>query len=434
MNRRHFLLSASAVMAGLASQRPFASSGAEPEPPPGGGNAIYFVPGYRSDLAVYKGEPAQTSALLRKSFPKVFTQAGTLVTRVDERDGSLCRALLPVIGHKISLSPDGRRAFWNSMNGSSMVSFDPDSLALDVFAKPQGKDRIGGGHALYSADGEILFVAERKANGTVRGRPRDHHGLISIRDARTLRVLESYDSQGIGPHDMAILPDGKHLAIAHYGVMNLARMGERPLVVEPSLCILELASGKRVQKWSGPTGGHEVRHLAACGPGRVAAIQINQSSAEEYRRFIETEETISEFDAWASPGEHYLPAPVGFYDADKPGEPPVLTTAGDGRLMLQGQSILYDPRHDEVIATFVDSHAVLVFSGGSGQLKRVIRTDALGLRYPRGVVLHPDGIHYAVSGSWTGIHLFRRGSHEHLADRAIHSVFFNHSHLSVAQA
>lgn len=432
MKRRQFLLSSVATMAGLASLRP--SAGAEPEPPSAGGKGIFFVPGYRSDLAVYKGEPAQTSALLRRSFPKEFTQAGTLVTRIDERDGSLRRALLPVIGHKISLSPDGRRAFWNSMNGTSMVSFDPESLALDVFAKPHGKDRIGGGHALYGADGETLFVAERKAYGPRQGRPKDHYGLISIRDARTLRVLESYDSQGIAPHDMALLPDGRHLAIAHYGVMKLAKAGERPVAVEPSLCILELASGKLVQKWSGPAGGHEVRHLTACGPGRVAAIRINQSGAEEYQRFIASDETIAEYDVWAFPGEFYLPAPVGFYDAGKPGEAPVMTAADDQRLMLQGQSILYDPPHDEVIATFVNSHALLIFSGATGQLKRAIRTDALGLRYPRGVVLHPDGIHYAVSGSWADIHLFRRGSHEHQAGRAIHGIFFNHSHLSVAQA
>lgn len=430
MKRRQFLLSSTATIAGFAAPR--LAGGTSPAPPPSTGAAIYFVPGYRSDIAIYKGEPAQTSSFLRRAFPKSFTQAGTLVTRIDERDGSVRQALLPVIGHEISLSPDGRQAFWNSMNGTSMISFDPETLELDVFAKPQGEDRIGGGHALYSADGKILFVAERKLYGPRRGKPEHYHGQITVRDARTLRVLDRFSSQGIAPHDMDLTSDGKHLAVAHYGTLTLPSARGRAVVAEPSLCVLELASGKLAQKWSGPAGSHEIRHLATCGQDRIAAIQIKQASPEEFRRFLEPEETISEYDVWASPGEHYLPGPIGFYDRAKPEQPPELSAAADGRLMRQGQSIIHDPAHDEVIATFTSSHVLMVFSASGGRLKHIIHTGELGLRYPRGVVLHPDGIHYAVSGSWMGIHLFRRGTHEPMVSRAIHGVFFNHSHLSVA--
>ena len=66
---------------------------------------------------------------------------------------------------------------------------------------------------------------------------------------------------------------------------------------------------------------------------------------------------------------------------------------------------------------------------GAG-FKRLIRTDRFGLTFPRGLALHPDGERYAVSGSWSGLFYFRRGTHE--LDRAAgwSQIFFHHSHIT----
>lgn len=64
--------------------------------------------------------------------------------------------------------------------------------------------------------------------------------------------------------------------------------------------------------------------------------------------------------------------------------------------------------------------------------KATIRTDRLGLRYPRGVALHPDGVHYVVSGSWSDLITFRRADHEVMRPRCYYETFFEHSHLTVA--
>jgi hypothetical protein len=71
--------------------------------------------------------------------------------------------------------------------------------------------------------------------------------------------------------------------------------------------------------------------------------------------------------------------------------------------------------HDEAIATFATSHALAIVDAKTFDIKRVFRTDRLGLKFPRGIALHPDRRRYVVSGSWSGLFFFERGSH--LLDR-----------------
>jgi hypothetical protein len=92
----------------------------------------------------------------------------------------------------------------------------------------------------------------------------------------------------------------------------------------------------------------------------------------------------------------------------------------------------YDPKHDEMIGTFASSHALIVTDAASGRIKRVVATEPWGLRYPRGIALHPDGAHYAVSGGWQGIYLIERGTHRISWERTLHPLLFDHSHMTVA--
>ena len=100
--------------------------------------------------------------------------------------------------------------------------------------------------------------------------------------------------------------------------------------------------------------------------------------------------------------------------------------------MRYGQTIIYDSEHDEAIGTFPSQNTVVVFAGDDGRVKRTIDTAALGLRQPRGIVLHPNGTHYSVSGYWQDIYAFRRGSHELDRDLCRYETLFGHSHCSVA--
>ena len=356
---------------------------------------------------------------------------GTLLTRVDEGDGSVRRALMPLRGHAIVVAPSRARAVWASMNGDSLLSFDPHSLELETFVSAHGEGFIGGGHAVFTAAGDQVLVAERKRYGPQPARPEEQFGRITIRDPKDLSVLESYSCHGVSPHQIRILADGRHIAISNYGSTNLPKPGEPLQILEPSLTVLELASGRLLTKWIGPDPRYELRHLAAHSLDRIAAILAHVVPAEDAQSLRLARDRVYEPDLSVEADYAYLPAPIQFYDAAQPNRPKAASLPSDARDARQGQSIVYDPDHDEVIVTFASSHRVIAFDAASGGIKTIVETDRLGLRYPRGLALHPDGAHYAVSGSWRGIQLFRRGSHEPSLARAMHAVFFDHSHLAI---
>ena len=113
-------------------------------------------------------------------------------------------------------------------------------------------------------------------------------------------------------------------------------------------------------------------------------------------------------------------------------EPKVAAVMTDDPLLMQrGQSILYDPAYDEMLVTYVSSNTVVAFDGSNGAVKHVTRTDRMGLRRPRGLALHPDGVHYVVSGSWENVFVFRRGSHELVRDACRYELLYDHSHLTI---
>ncbi len=71
-------------------------------------------------------------------------------------------------------------------------------------------------------------------------------------------------------------------------------------------------------------------------------------------------------------------------------------------------------------------------TGANGAIKRIVRAVALGLAYPSGLALHPDGRHYVVTGSWRGLYTFRRGSHDLNRQATSNPLFLGHSHIVVA--
>lgn len=394
--------------------------------------AVYLVPGYRSDLARYRGRPANEAPALRRHLPAGHEGPVTMVTRLDERDGGVRRMLLPVHGHAISVHPDGRSAFWSSLNRETQLTFDTASLEPVRLAGPHDPDFMGGGHAAYTPDGRTLLVVERRRFRDFTGRPADHFGRITIRDADSLQVLEVHDTHGINPHEVALLEDGTTVAVSNYGNTRYPAAGRPYRLHEPSLTLVDLASGRLLHKWVDRERGVEVRHLAARRPDRIMAIRVHLVPEGDPLEVLAEADRVYEPDLTAPEGFRYAPASLQRYDGSRPGVRPEPVEGAADPDLRQGQHVVYDAAHDEMIATFPTSHAVLVVGGADGRVRRILRTDRLGLRYPRGLVLHPDGIHYAVAGSWGTLMLFRRGEHRPVPERTLHTLFFDHSHMAVA--
>lgn len=146
-----------------------------------------------------------------------------------------------------------------------------------MLSSPEGRHFYG--HGCYSADGRVLFTTENDYDG--------ERGVIGLWDAAgDYRRLGEFDSFGIGPHEITIMPDGHTLAIANGGILTHPDSGRHKLNIpdmEPSLVLIDGRDGKLISRTVLPREHHKlsIRHLAANRAGiLMAAMQFEGSSDE----------------------------------------------------------------------------------------------------------------------------------------------------------
>ncbi len=399
---------------------------------------IYFVAGYSIGSAYRYGRPVVEDPEMSRALPPGHDGSITMITRVEPAADREVRALYPLRGHQIVVSPDRKSVVFVGMNDPRLALVDFTTLRLWRMGKPHDESFVFGGHACFSSDGSALFVAERRMpDRPFTGNPQDHFGLITVRDPQSLAVIDRFDCFGIAPHEIALMPDRRHLAIANYGSTGWpVEMGDAfhglPFGVEPSVTVVDSETGKLAAKIISPDRRQEMRHLTALSGDRIAAVPVRPTSFGDAQRSKSSLSEVYEPDRTDHLGRGYLPAPLLHVSlADRqPVVKPIL--ADPPQLMQRGQSIVYDPVHDEALVTYPTSHTVAVIDGQNGSIKRVIRTDRLGLQRPRGIALQPDQTHYAVSGHWRDIYVFRRGTHQLRREACRYVPLFGHSHLTIA--
>ena len=98
-------------------------------------------------------------------------------------------------------------------------------------------------------------------------------GVLGLYDAADgYRRIGELPAHGIGPHDIALLPDGRTLAVANGGILTLPESGRDKLnldTMRPSLNLIELAGGRLLDERRLPDRLHRlsIRHLAQAEGG-----------------------------------------------------------------------------------------------------------------------------------------------------------------------
>jgi hypothetical protein len=396
----------------------------------GADGVAFYVPGNVQNTLYFEGVKIDKHPVLTRGM-REFDGHPVLLTRVDASDGSVLRAILPVLAHSIEVHPNRTTGVVNGQNSETMVAFDPHTLDLQAFIDFE-EGVVGGGHSDYLPDDATMVVTERLPYGPFSGSAENHYGFVTIRENSSLKLLERYSCGGIAPHDINLLEDGKHAAVSNYGSTNwpVGSVGLDRYRVEPSVTVLEVASGKIVERYVPPKPNAEYRHLAAASPSRVFGLQNREDHVSRYHEIkgggdelYRTKLAKMQFTAGAS-------LPVVHVNFEE--EPTATLLSTDAASMLRGQSIRYEPVHDEVIATFPESDCVVVFSAVDSSVVRVHHTDRDGLFVPRGVALHPDGKHYVVAGDHENIYVYERGTHKLKRDMCVYPSLYRHSHMTAA--
>lgn len=133
------------------------------------------------------------------------------------------------------------------------------------------------GHGCFSADGAVLYTTESDY--------RTGQGKLMVRDGSDYRIFDQFDTQGVGPHDVHLMPDGKQLVVANGGLRTHPDSGREVLNLDSmksSLVYLGARSGELLEQQTIAESKASIRHLGVAEDGTVAlATQVQRSAMQD---------------------------------------------------------------------------------------------------------------------------------------------------------
>jgi hypothetical protein len=138
--------------------------------------------------------------------------------------------------------------------------------------------RFYGHGALIKNDSILLTTENDYKNGK---------GLIVLRDRKTQQVIEQYDSGGIGPHQLAVMPNLNEnlIVIANGGIQTHPEQSRKKLNIDsmqPNLTYMALETGQIEGKFELENKQLSIRHLDVSAQGKVVAgLQYQGASTDE---------------------------------------------------------------------------------------------------------------------------------------------------------
>lgn len=186
-------------------------------------------------------------------------------------------------GQVVDLAGRGHGAAWRRGAGEVVIlARRPGRFAvvIDVlegrvrqrFETPRSRHFYG--HGVFSRDGRRLFATENDFDSG--------HGVIGVYDAENgYRRLGELPSHGIGPHELALLSDGRRLVVANGGIRTHPDSGRRKLnlaTMAPNLAYVDSSSGALLQRFSLPKDLYllSIRHLAVSRDDAVCLALQNE--------------------------------------------------------------------------------------------------------------------------------------------------------------
>lgn len=223
----------------------------------------------------WQTEPWFVSCCTDKSgahYVAAFTQQGELINQFP----------IPARGHQVIGIPSrpGHALVFARRPGNFLmeVDFKSGSVVKQV-------DSVAGqhffGHGVVTADNQYLLTSE---NDYDKGR-----GLIVVRDLSTLQQLDKFDSGGIGPHELRLMPDHKTIVVANGGILTHPSQPRKKLnldTMEPNLSYLSLSDGKVLASYGIANHHLSIRHLDVADNGKVVIGLQYQGAKNDLNKLV----------------------------------------------------------------------------------------------------------------------------------------------------
>lgn len=202
-------------------------------------------------------------------FVAAFDLSGQLINKVD----------LPARGHEVRAikSKPGHALVFARRPGEYVleVDFIRGEVVRDIQVAEENRFY---GHGILVENDNVLVTAE---NDYQVGK-----GLIVLRDNQTQQVLAQYDSGGIGPHQIALMPSPQdnQIVIANGGIQTHPEHGRKKLnlaTMRPNLAYMDLKSGQVIDKFHLANHHLSIRHLDVSDTGKVIAGMQYQGASTD---------------------------------------------------------------------------------------------------------------------------------------------------------
>ena len=203
-------------------------------------------------------------------FVAAFDLTGQLISKVP----------LPARGHDVIAikSKPGHALVFARRPGNYVLEIDFNrGEVVNQIAVSAGRRFYG--HGILIANDSILLTTE---NDYQSG-----NGLIVLRDRNTQQIIEQYQSGGIGPHQLAVMPNSneQQIVIANGGIQTHPEQTRKKLnlnSMQPNLAYMALGSGQIEAKFELENKLLSIRHLDVSSQGKVvAALQYQGASTDE---------------------------------------------------------------------------------------------------------------------------------------------------------
>jgi hypothetical protein len=186
---------------------------------------------------------------------------------------------LPARGHGFAQRPGRAEAVSCARRPGTYLAVIDLAAGRIVHSVANASGRRFNGHGIFSADGSLFFATE-----TDYDRER---GVVGVYAAdRGYAPVAAYESGGLDPHDIRLLPDGRTLAVANGGIMtnlDAPRMNLNTGRMNSNLAYLDASDGRLLAVHRPPAGLEElgIRHLAVTPDGTVAFAAQYEGPATE---------------------------------------------------------------------------------------------------------------------------------------------------------
>jgi len=297
-----------------------------------------------------------------------------VLTEFDLATTNVRQVLIPMSHAHAVLDAHSFGYICTSFDGDSFVMIDAGLGKQTLYRAPVGYKYAGHGVILDQKKVCLLALKKEKAISE------KDFGILQAIDLATGKVLSEIASEGVGPHDMALMPDGK-IAVSHYGDLDRYDSPEKSI---PRLTIVDSISFKVQNVIDSPRFG-SLTHISISKDGLLCGLPVRVLP-------------------WESGSYNYIKSALGNRDFDvslaeenekKLGMPgPILTLApnetafrshiGEDIKQRRPQSIAYDQDSHAFFITFPYASTVARFDIASNTFMYRGAFE-LGLTTPRGV-------------------------------------------------